>query len=148
VSAVVGTTASADPQVITTSSALVDPADQIATPIKAAGSSSTTVEVIPSAQASPSPLPAPSISRHGVIVSAREATWLSVTIDNADPKEAMLQPGEQVSYHGEDRVVLSIGNLAGVDVIYNGKSVTLPKTSSNVARNITFPPPMQTTTQP
>jgi cytoskeletal protein RodZ len=54
-------------------------------------------------------------------VTANETTWVQVTIDSGETKEALLQPGQRIGWSGEREFRLTVGNAGGVSVEFNGK---------------------------
>ncbi|MBF0287726.1 MAG: helix-turn-helix domain-containing protein [SAR324 cluster bacterium] len=54
-------------------------------------------------------------------VKASKTTWLDITIDNDNPIEVYLQPGEDFSSEAKEQYVLTIGNTKGVQLFLNGK---------------------------
>ena len=71
-------------------------------------------------------------------VEAKENAWLSLIIDDAVTKEALLIPGETAKWKAKEKFVVNLGNVAGTHLKLNGKEISLPKTSSNVLRNFTI----------
>lgn len=55
-------------------------------------------------------------------VSAKELTWIQVNLDGGEVKEALMRPGEVVSWTGVDKITVTLGNAGGVDVEVNGKA--------------------------
>jgi cytoskeletal protein RodZ len=53
-------------------------------------------------------------------VNCISRTWIEVTIDNEPPFEVTLFPGEEVSWEGEKRIELKIGNAGGIKITVNG----------------------------
>jgi cytoskeletal protein RodZ len=79
-------------------------------------------------------------------VTATEASWVQVTIDNGETKEALLQPGERVGWTAAETFKLTVGNAGGVSVELNGqplpslgpsgrvRTVVLPRVALNADR--------------
>ncbi len=51
-----------------------------------------------------------------------QPSWIQIFADDVKLFEGVLQPGEQRSWTGEQRVVIRAGNAGGVEVIVNGTS--------------------------
>jgi len=63
-------------------------------------------------------------SREGSLslrLKAKELTWVQIDIDGKGKKEALLRPGDEVLYTGEETIGMTIGNAGGVDAVINGK---------------------------
>jgi len=56
-------------------------------------------------------------------IVAREACWIRVRADGDVVAERTLEPGEEVTFHADRKMVLRFGNAAGVDLQVNGKSI-------------------------
>ncbi len=69
-------------------------------------------------------------------VEATELSWVVVQVDGAGLHEALLRPGERVSWKASDRFNLTLGNAGGVRVELNGKPVGPFGPSGRVARDI------------
>jgi len=59
--------------------------------------------------------------QHSLIATARELTWLQVTVDNNDPAEVLLRKGESTRWFAVSKITVVVGNAGGVDLTYNGK---------------------------
>ena len=59
--------------------------------------------------------------QHSLIATARELTWLQVTVDNNDPAEVLLREGESTRWLADSKITIVVGNAGGVDLTYNGK---------------------------
>jgi len=53
-------------------------------------------------------------------VTCISRTWIEVTIDNEPSFEVTLFPGEEVSWGGEKRIELKVGNAGGIEITANG----------------------------
>ncbi len=69
-------------------------------------------------------------------IEALELTWVVVQVDGGSPHEALLQPGDRVSWAGRDQFTLTLGNAGGVRVEVNGKLQGPFGPSGVVARDI------------
>lgn len=69
----------------------------------------------------PTTAPREAVSNQQLAVTAIEASWVQVMIDNGETKEALLQPGERVDWAAAESFKLTVGNAGGVTVEYNGQ---------------------------
>jgi hypothetical protein len=65
-------------------------------------------------------------------VDTHEETWLKVIIDEGDPKEFKLVPGESLEFEAASGYNILIGNAGGVDLTLNGKPIPVPGKSGQV----------------
>ncbi|HWC18335.1 MAG TPA: RodZ domain-containing protein [Terriglobales bacterium] len=75
-----------------------------------------------STQALPTPQVRPSAPIR-LQVFAREDSWLSVSVDGKNVSEGILSAQKMRSIHAQKEVRLKVGNLAGVQVSFNGDRV-------------------------
>ena len=61
-------------------------------------------------------------------IVAREACWIRVRADGDVVAERTLQPGEQVRFRADRKMVLRLGNAAGVDLEVNGRPISTTDT--------------------
>ncbi len=54
-------------------------------------------------------------------IEATELTWVVVKSDQQDPSEALLQPGQRVTWKADTQFLVTLGNAAGVMIRLNGK---------------------------
>ncbi len=54
-------------------------------------------------------------------IEATELTWVVVKSDEKDPSEALLQPGQKVTWKADTQFLLTLGNAAGVIIQLNGQ---------------------------
>jgi len=71
-------------------------------------------------------------------VKATELTWVRNKIDSDIIKEALLKKGDTITFEGNEKFELTIGNAGGVSMLLNGKPVESPGKSGEVKR-ITLP---------
>lgn len=69
-------------------------------------------------------------------LEALELTWVVVQIDGGSPHEALLRPGERVTWQGREQFTLTLGNAGGVRVELNGEPRGPFGPSGSVARDI------------
>src|SRR3989344_4011959 len=94
-------------------------------------------------QVSPPARPAASGTARELSIAASEPSWLQVTIDGGQPKEAILQPGERITWAAEREFRLTVGNAGGVSVSLNGEPVG-PLGPSGRVRTLVLPRPSPT----
>ena len=94
----------------------------------------------PNPQVSPPARPAASGAAQELSIAASEPSWLQVTIDGGQPKEAILQPGERITWAAEREFRLTVGNAGGVSVALNGEPVG-PRGPSGRVRTLVLPRP-------
>lgn len=71
----------------------------------------------------PAEPPREAVKTQQLAVTANETTWVQVTIDSGETKEALLQPGQRVGWSGEREFRLTVGNAGGVSVEFNGQPI-------------------------
>jgi len=71
-------------------------------------------------------------------IAAIETSWVHVTIDGDQQKEALLQPGERVAWDAAREFRLTLGNAGGVQVTFNGEPLPSLGPSGRV-RTVTLP---------
>ena len=70
-----------------------------------------------------SPNPAASTNEPLILeLVAKQLTWVVVKSDDEEPHEALLQPGQRVTWKGKSQFTLTLGNAAGVEIKLNGES--------------------------
>ena len=97
----------------------------------------------PKPQGSPPARPAASGAAQELSIAASEPTWVQVTIDGGQLKEAILQPGERIRWAAEREFRLTVGNAGGVSVALNGEPVG-PLGPSGRVRTLVLPRPSMT----
>lgn len=56
-------------------------------------------------------------------LSATEATWITITSDGKTVFTGILEPRQSKSLSGREKVMIKVGNAAGLEVKWNGKQV-------------------------
>ncbi|MGH7256184.1 MAG: RodZ domain-containing protein, partial [Nitrospirales bacterium] len=69
-------------------------------------------------------------------LEATELSWVVVQVDDGSPHEALLRPGERITWNASDRFVVTLGNAGGVSVELNGEPKGPFGPSGTVARDI------------
>jgi cytoskeleton protein RodZ len=85
------------------------------------------------AAANSSPAPASFV----VLVKASEESWISIKADDKPAFEVTLEAAEQQSIEAHNKIEVKVGNLAGVDFLFNGKKLNLQSEEGEV-RTLTF----------
>lgn len=65
----------------------------------------------------------PDSSKLNLLIEATEDTWLSITEDRNPPNQFTLKTGEKLIRNAREFFVVDVGNAAGVNVTFNGKSL-------------------------
>lgn len=77
----------------------------------------------PSSPVSPLPEDTPRTGGPLVLeIEATQLTWVVVQSDDQAPHEALLQPGQRITWKAKNQFLLTLGNAAGVVIRLNGKS--------------------------
>jgi hypothetical protein len=56
-----------------------------------------------------------------LFLEASEMTWLMYTLDEGQPVDVMLYPGDKISIQARKKIFLRLGNAGGVVGTLNGK---------------------------
>lgn len=124
------------------------PSDQGAKPQAAAPAASA-----PAQSEKPASMPAPATtsdplaglpiqsgsSEEGELVLALEATelsWVVVQTDDASPHEALLRPGDKLTWKAQEKFALTVGNAGGIKGELNGKALAPFGPKGRVVRDI------------
>ncbi|MFQ5588441.1 MAG: helix-turn-helix domain-containing protein [Nitrospiria bacterium] len=67
-----------------------------------------------------------------LFLEATEASWVQVTIDDGEIREALLQPEDTVQWEADKKFLLTLGNAGGVRVELNGEDLGLLGESGEV----------------
>jgi cytoskeleton protein RodZ len=65
----------------------------------------------------------PDNTRLNLLIEATEDTWLKITEDRNPPDQITLKKGEKLSRTAREFFVIDVGNAAGVNVTFRGKSL-------------------------
>ena len=71
-------------------------------------------------------------------VEATENAWLSLAIDDAEIKEALLKTGETATWKAKEKFVVTLGNVTGTHLKLNDEDIILPNASSNVIKDFSI----------
>jgi cytoskeleton protein RodZ len=84
----------------------------------------TVPQAVPPAVVVPKETPqTPNNSRLNLLIEATEDTWLSITEDRNPPFQITLKKGEKLTRTAREFFVIDVGNAAGVNVTFLGKSL-------------------------
>lgn len=92
----------------------------------------------PSAVPAPTAPPREAVKSQQLALIATETSWVQVTIDDGETKEAILQPGDRLGWEAQQGFKLTVGNAGGVTVEFNGESLP-PLGSSGKVRTLVLP---------
>ena len=85
-------------------------------------------EVPTSAEPTPPPSPTKPANlstadgSHTLEIEATQLTWVVVKSDEQTPNEALLQPGQRITWKAETQFQVTLGNAGGVNIRLNGQS--------------------------
>lgn len=119
--------------------------------VASAGSPSPAVLAVPAAvpvvvtPTTPAPVQEQAVSSTGaashiLIVRAQEPTWLSVQVDQKDPREVLLQPEDVVRFVAQTGFRVVVGNAGGVTLSLDGTPLSPLGRSGEVVRDLVLPP--------
>lgn len=63
----------------------------------------------------------PGETSHNLEIEATQLTWVVVKSDEQDSNEALLQPGQRITWKAENQFLITLGNAAGVVIRLNGQ---------------------------
>lgn len=69
-------------------------------------------------------------------LEASELSWVVVQTDEASPHEALLRPGDRLTWRAQEKFVLTIGNAGGVRGELNGKPLASFGPKGKVVRDV------------
>jgi cytoskeletal protein RodZ len=90
-----------------------------------------------------SPVPENALGPGGPLVleiAATQLTWVVVQSDDQAPHEALLKPGQQITWKAKNQYLLTLGNAAGVVIRLNGESQGPFGKPGQVVRDILLKP--------
>lgn len=67
---------------------------------------------------------------------AKELTWMQANIDGKDINETLLKPGEEISWKGQEKIIITVGNAGGIDLEINGKKQEPLGKSGSVVKGV------------
>jgi cytoskeletal protein RodZ len=71
-----------------------------------------------------------------LVLEATELSWVVVQVDDASPHEALLRPGERLTWKGQEKFALTVGNAGGIRGELNGKPLAPFGPKGRVVRDI------------
>jgi cytoskeleton protein RodZ len=93
----------------------------------------------PSSARAASVAPAAIPGQFTVVVEAREESWISITADGITLVSRLLPAGAVRTARGSKAIIVTAGNAAGVDIVFNGKKLNLGGEPGQV-KTVTFGP--------
>jgi len=83
--------------------------------------------------------PAPTTTAPLILTAIADSdTWLRISIDGKEEDDILLRAGQATRWKGNERFVLSIGNVRGTRLMLNAREITLPLPPQNVLRSYTL----------
>ncbi len=76
----------------------------------------------------------------GLEIEATQLTWVVVQSDDQPPHEALLQPGQRITWKAKKQYLLTLGNAAGVVIRLDGETQGPFGKPGQVVRNILLKP--------
>jgi cytoskeletal protein RodZ len=70
-----------------------------------------------------------------LLIRAKEISWFNMTIDDFREEDFILPDGTSKTFWGNEVIRLTIGNKTGVELVLNGKAITLPKSEDKVVKD-------------
>lgn len=67
--------------------------------------------------------PPPSPPQLNLFIEATENTWLNITEDRNPPYQMVLKKGDKLNRTAQEFFIIDVGNAAGANVTFNGKSL-------------------------
>ncbi len=64
----------------------------------------------------------PADESHTLEIEATQLTWVVVKSDEQDSNEALLQPGQRITWKADKEFLITLGNAAGVAISLNGQT--------------------------
>ena len=65
----------------------------------------------------------PSKAQLNLLIEATEKSWISITEDHKPPFQVTLKAGEKLSRNAREFFIVNVGNAAGVNITFQGKSL-------------------------
>ena len=68
-------------------------------------------------------------------IHVKEISWFNMTIDDLREEDFILPAGTSKTFWGNEAIRLTIGNKTGVELVLNGKAITLPESEDKVVKD-------------
>ena len=68
-------------------------------------------------------------------IHVKEISWFNMTIDDLMEEDFILPAGTSKTFWGNEAIRLTIGNKTGVELVLNGKAITLPESEDKVVKD-------------
>jgi cytoskeletal protein RodZ len=82
----------------------------------------------------------PRADRIRLALTARQSSWVAVSVDGQTVVDRILSPGESQTFEAQGEIVLSVGNAGGLSFTVNGQAGIPLGRSGEVRRNIVITP--------
>ena len=117
--------------------ATAQPTSATSTSTSAPAPSSTSASSTPATTlASTSPAPETAADGFVVQIKAKQDSWVSARADGKSVLSGTLKAADAKTFHAKDRIVLTLGNVAGVQVTYNGKDLDLGSSAAGQVKKL------------
>jgi cytoskeleton protein RodZ len=83
--------------------------------------------IMPATEETKPPVTASVKTRHKLVISAKELSWVQVIVDGAKTREALMKPGESLTFEADKTMSVVIGNAGGVSMKFDGKELPAGK---------------------
>ena len=100
----------------------------------------TSVQPIPPPSPTQPAEQTPAVVSQTLEIEATQLTWVVVQSDEQAPNEALLQPGQRITWKAEKQFLITLGNAAGVVIHLNGQPQGPFGNPGQVVRNIRLRP--------
>ncbi len=83
--------------------------------------------IMPATEETKPPVTASVKTRHKLVISAKELSWVQVIVDGSKTREALMKPGESLTFEADNTMSVVIGNAGGVSMKFDGKELPAGK---------------------
>jgi len=83
--------------------------------------------IMPATGATEPPVTVSGKTRHKLVISATELSWVQVIVDGSKTKESLMKPGESLNFEADNTMSVVIGNAGGVSMKFDGKELPAGK---------------------
>ena len=68
-------------------------------------------------------------------IHVKEISWFNMTIDDLREEDFILPAGTSKTFWGNEAIRLTVGDKTGVELVLNGKAITLPESEDKVVKD-------------
>ncbi len=79
--------------------------------------------IMPATGETKPPVTASGKTRHKLVISATELSWVQVIVDGSKTNESLMKPGESLNFEADNTMSVVIGNAGGVSMKFDGKEL-------------------------